>query len=1122
MVHIPLPLSVIHDISLNAQCFHYMPQEGTNSSNSMDIISPTIGVISGINESVSLFQWVRSAVSSVRSRWNATDMQSHQEDVELHSLSDSQEHALQLQEDEVLQFQSDLRDLRDTLPVVYKLIDRAEWRSHEHCVAELLQKLKDAVYEAEDLIDEFAWYELKVSAEGNGTSVQPYIDFFHSVTRGRFNRVTDIHKRLSHLSTKLKDMGLLRQVSPRFDKAVRPETSSFPTETKIFGREEEVKQLIKCLGLPAKWGRTNSKRKRTRSAIVKSASNQVNDIQGNKETIINTFSVLPVVGLGGVGKTTLAQNICNHPEVKSHFDLIIWICISHDFDLKRLTKEAIQSYSKRDAAKDNLDSLQKSLAFKLETSRLLLVLDDMWDDALKGDRWENFCVPLKNVLHGSMILVTTRSQKVADQVRTMDPIKLEGLKDDVFWDFFKHSVFGFNSSQIEPELERIGRKILPKLMGSPLAAKTIGRLLQMSIDTTHWENIFNSELWDMGQEDTDILPVLRLSYIYLPLPLKRCFSFCAVYPKDYKFQKQSLAEIWVAEGFVEPRGDIPIENIGHWYFDDLVNRSFFEKHRGTYVIHDLMHDMAQLVAKDECFTIKVQSDFQKIPPSVRHLSILSSTKIDRDSLLTLSRYKTLRTLLCNKSMRSMALASVMDRWCTELLRIRVFLCTSMSGFPESMSNLKHLRYLEVSRSCTFNSFPSGFCNLYNLQALYAKNCILECLPSDLSKMINLKRFESQTLQYHRGLHTSLSLRSYCGTFRHCWFDPRNLSGSLNSDEIPSSRNSLGMTPDVVIGYNNDNIGNNFSSLAELIIRFGHPLSSLEQFLQPAYVPGIKIIKIKYCDRLVSLPSFRHFSCLEELKVCRCPNINSSSLYAPSLKKLVLKEDCGNLADNLDCCSLTYLHISKSRLTSIQLQMWNLPALQKLEITCCRSLAFIGKSEPVISNCSHYVSCSSAGTFPSLTELTISNCSKLQSVDDLHVSFPLLTDLHISDCQLPNGQRGMKLPSSLKRIELVCCDDLSAWFPRCLENLTSLRFMGLNYCTGELSIPWHMWGSNLSLLQIQGCPDLVSVGGSNAIAGIENVYIDRCPKFTELKQPVLRPLSRHSFIAQLTKLKSNCA
>jgi hypothetical protein len=118
-------------------------------------------------------------------QWGAINTQNHQEDVELDSQTDPQEQTLQ--EDEVLQLQSDLRGLMDTLPVVYSLIDRAEWKNHEQCVAELLPMLKDAVCEAEDLIDEFVWYELKVSAEGNATSVQPYIDFFRSVTQGSFN-----------------------------------------------------------------------------------------------------------------------------------------------------------------------------------------------------------------------------------------------------------------------------------------------------------------------------------------------------------------------------------------------------------------------------------------------------------------------------------------------------------------------------------------------------------------------------------------------------------------------------------------------------------------------------------------------------------------------------------------------------------------------------------------------------------------------------------------------------------------------------------------------------------------------------------------------------------------------
>ncbi|KAG2657821.1 hypothetical protein PVAP13_1KG155705 [Panicum virgatum] len=376
--------------------------------------------------------------------------------------------------------------------------------------------------------------------------------------------------------------------------------------------------------------------------------------------------VLPIVGIGGVGKTTLAQNICSDPQVKSHYELIIWICVSDDFDVKRLTKEAIEQASGKAApTNDNLNSLQTDLANSLNKRRFLIVLDDMWD--VNKERWKGFYAPFKNVHEGSMMLVTTRSEKVADIVRTTDSFPLEGLKDDDFWEFFKLCVFGSDSSNMDPELERIGREILPMLRGSPLAAKTLGRLLGISRDTTHWNNILNSELWQHDQEGTEILPALQLSYMYLPFHLKRCFSFCAVYPKDHNFEKDSLAEMWVAEGFVVPKGNIPLQDIGSQYFLELVNRSFFQKFRGAYVIHDLMHDMAQLVSKDECFIVKNSSDLEKVPQSVRHLSILPITNVKRYNLLSLGKCTKLRTLLCNKPLSSRAMDCGFENFCACVL-----------------------------------------------------------------------------------------------------------------------------------------------------------------------------------------------------------------------------------------------------------------------------------------------------------------------------------------------------------------------------------------------------------------------------------------------------------------------
>ncbi|XP_020185733.3 putative disease resistance RPP13-like protein 1 [Aegilops tauschii subsp. strangulata] len=678
-----------------------------------------VGVVGAVNECVTLFQWAKSAIPSLYSRW-----------------SGSQEQILQ---DHVLQLESGLQRLRDTLPAMYDLVNKAEWRSHEHVVAKLLPNLKDAVAEAEDLLDEFGWYEKKVQVEGNA-SQSSFIDFFHTAVQGSFNKLNDVQLRLNHLSSQLENMGL-RGVTRCFDKIVRPETTSFPNETKIFGRDKELKRLLGFLNVPA-----ISKRKRATSLASTSASNHV----GNQSRILG-LHVLPIVGIGGVGKTTLAQHICSHRRVKSHFDMIIWICVSDDFDVKRLTKEVIQSCTRNEAKTDNLDSLQRDLSNHVNNKRLLIVLDDMWDDALKenGQCWKRFCAPFRSAQHGSVMLVTTRCPNVTEGVRTMEPIIVEGLKDDVFWNFFKLCAFGSEGSNNDPELESIGRSILAKLKGSPLAAKTLGRMLSMDLQASHWNSILESELWELKQEETDILPALRLSYMYLPLYLKQCFAFCAVYPKDYRFHKARLAEIWVAEGFVDPRCGVPIQDIGCQYFEDLVKRSFFQIISSRYVIHDLLHDMAQMVSKQDCCILRNRSDLDKVPQNVRHLYVLPSSEFDDSSLLKLCNYTKLRTLICKKDLKRKT-GFVMGEWCTKLLCMRVISCDSTNELPDNIGNWKHLRYLEINKARPLKKIPSTFCWLYHLQILYAKNCRLECLPDDFGKLISLQKFESVGLTYYDG------------------------------------------------------------------------------------------------------------------------------------------------------------------------------------------------------------------------------------------------------------------------------------------------------------------------------------------------------------------------------------
>jgi Leucine-rich repeat (LRR) protein len=255
-------------------------------------------------------------------------------------------------------------------------------------------------------------------------------------------------------------------------------------------------------------------------------------------------------------------------------------------------------------------------------------------------------------------------------------------------------------------------------------------------------------------------------------------------------------------------------------------------------------------------------------------------------------------------------------------------------------------------------------------------------------------------------------------------------------------------------------------------------------------------------------------------------IKSQCLFASSLKKLDL-ENSGNLGGNIECSSLTILHLSHNPLESIELQMWNLPLLQELKISYCSSLTIIKDSEPIYPDLSLGGARCRMVRFPKLTHLTIWSCDKLETIDDLIYlpaiesieitscgllslpadrfrSFPRLKDLEIVWCENLYWHCRMLLPSSLQKLWLRSCGDFSAWFPSCLENLTSLQSLKFSRCEGIVSIPGDLWSSNLKSLkslEFHHCSKLKSIGGLDAIAYIRDLYIDHCPDLKEIDQPL---------------------
>ncbi|KAJ1275987.1 hypothetical protein BS78_05G179500 [Paspalum vaginatum] len=374
------------------------------------------------------------------------------------------------------------------------------------------------------------------------------------------------------------------------------ETSSFPTQHKVHGRDQD------------------------RNCIISKLTSE--------ESAAQNLSVLAIVGNGGVGKTTLAAVVYNDPVVRGHFDKALWLHVSVYFNESKITRELLQLL-RGDRHEDisDMKELQSILGHELKSKRVLLVLDDMWEDN-KKENWDMLLTPLStNDAKGNMVIITTRKSSVARMTGAAHNFILNGLKGEEFWPLFKECAFGDENHQGHWKLQEIGRNIAAKLKGYPLAAKSVGKLLSRKLDDEHWTRILDNSEWKDQKGDDDIIPALKISYKYLPRHLQKCFSYCSIFPKNQRYHVQWLVNIWIAQGFV-PFVDqyTQAEETGRRYLAELIDWGFFlsEPPRPSLLMHDLVHDLAQMVSSHESFTIedsKLPGDFKL----VRHVTVITES-----------------------------------------------------------------------------------------------------------------------------------------------------------------------------------------------------------------------------------------------------------------------------------------------------------------------------------------------------------------------------------------------------------------------------------------------------------------------------------------------------------------
>ncbi|KAL0920745.1 hypothetical protein M5K25_009909 [Dendrobium thyrsiflorum] len=394
-----------------------------------------------------------------------------------------------------------------------------------------LWQLRDAIDEADDVLDDFEYMKHEEQLTKNNEETEKR-KASSSVT-GLVESACKIFKVGDHAIKMHPKLKRLKEAVQKLDK-VSAEVSTFLHLLESTKQEQQVQQgefykARETGSLP-----TNDLigRGKDKEFVMQWLRKPSNEHRGTD--LYRNISLLSIVGHGGMGKTTLLQHIYEEDEMTEEFDLKMWVCVSNNFDVKKVIADMLESLKKEKPNLDSLDALQKSLKSDIKLKKFLLVLDDIWDE--DKSKWENVLAPLSCGSLGSKILVTTRMDSAALIIakvikKKKETLTLQGLEEDECLQLLNsHAFADVENLDDHRKLKLITEEIAKKLSGVPLAAKVMGGILNSDLDETRWRKVLD---FDTGIIKDDIMPVLRLSYVYLPQPLQNCFTFSCIFPQDH-------------------------------------------------------------------------------------------------------------------------------------------------------------------------------------------------------------------------------------------------------------------------------------------------------------------------------------------------------------------------------------------------------------------------------------------------------------------------------------------------------------------------------------------------------------------------------------------------------------
>ncbi|CAK9136487.1 unnamed protein product [Ilex paraguariensis] len=1001
--------------------------------------------------------------------------------------------------------------LGKVLRTIEVLLNDAETKQiSEKTVNLWLEDLRDLAYDVDDLVDEVETealaHKLKTETEAAATSKVKVLNFLPT-------SLTDFPRSIElkfKLEPKIKEIAVrlddIAQLSGVLSLRATPEagscksrersleTSSLVVESHVHGREKEKQEILEL--------------------VLKDESN-------NDEA-----RVIPIVGMGGVGKTTLVQLVYNDEKVKNFFDTKAWVCVSEEFDVFRITKIIHEEVTKGSCNFSNLNRLQVSLKEELSRRKFLIVLDDVWNDIYED--WDRLRPPFLVGLPGSKIIVTTRSDRVARTMGSVPPYPLNVLAEDDCLSLLAQHALSTKIFDDHPNLEPIGKDIVKKCGRLPLAAKTLGGLLHNIHSPDEWKAVLNSKIWELSEHNRGILPALRLSYHHLPSDLKQLFVYCAIFPKDYVFDKDELVLLWMAEGFLQQSEEMEV--FGGSCFMELFSRSFFQRSGGTeskFVMHDLLNDLAQYLAGETCFRLDDNMEGNercKISEKARHSSFIRHKYEVYKRFKAFHELRGLRTFLPLPTYDSEDFYLSNSILVNLLPKLRCLRVLSLSGYkiselPKVMGDLKHFRYLNLSETL-IEWLPESVSTLYNLQTLLLKGCRALCkLPTNIENLVNLRHLD--------------------------------IRDTPKLEEMPSGIDRLKCLqtlPKILVGKNS---GFGLGDLNKLLFLRGMlSIAGLENVMNVQDAEAANLIRKQDINEL----EFKWNSDIEDsqndglqvsvLEMLR-PHRELKSLTIEFYRGITFPSWIGDPSFS----KTVYISLRGCTKCEFLPPLGQLPFLKELYIEEMDSVRSVGAefncggntleipfpSLEILSFCEMLKweewSCSNGvdftGLFPRLRELIICNCPKLVSVPLLRLLS--LCELEIKNCDEAVLKSFIELPLlTTLNIEIKNCDEavlksfieLPLLTTLNIENmsglthlpkefmnvLVSLEVLAITKCASLVTL-WQngLAPKNLSCLVVSSCENLERLPYDlKSLTSLEQLCIFYCPKLLSFPEDSLPP------------------